>query len=202
LTVRAATRPTIGPSAGIALSFALVACGGASSVAESAGSSTSAAAASEVEASSEESREASASTAEKGSTTSYVRVTIGGETWEFGPEEDSILERCDSNFFGGYWVLFRSGIEMVLPGENWAAQGVEEPGRVEVTLEDGTEWVANPESLTFYGVQPGQSQIDSYSIDGSRAEGTATFVEASAVADGINPTTGTFEAACADDFGQ
>lgn len=50
------------------------------------------------------------------------------------------------------------------------------------------------------GVVAGQSQIDSFAIDGQRASGTATFVEVNAAyAVTVEPVTGTFEAICAEE---
>jgi hypothetical protein len=129
-------------------------------------------------------------------------VTIGDQTYEFGPT-GFIAERCDTNFFGGFWVLF-AGVTIVLPGEDWAAQGIDDPPMVEVKLDElDEEWVANAESPPF-GMVAGESQVDSFTIEGNRAFGTATFGEtnaAYAAAGGTGdppvPVTGTFEAVCA-----
>jgi len=129
---------------------------------------------------------------------SFARVTIGDQTYEFAPEPGNGLERCDSNFFGGFWVLFASGIEMTLPGENWEAQGIVDPAAIRVTTSDGTEWTAHPDT---YGTQPGESQVDSYSINGDSASGTATFVDTTNFGAEMTPVSGSFEATCAADFG-
>lgn len=128
---------------------------------------------------------------------SFATVTIGDRTWEFAPT-GFLTERCDTNFFGGYWVLFTTGVGILLPGPNWEEQGVDQTPNITVNLEDeGLEWVADPDT-SLPGVAAGQSQIDSFQFDGGRASGTATFVEANAAYGGtVEPVTGTFEAFCA-----
>lgn len=128
---------------------------------------------------------------------SFATVTIRDQTWEFEPT-GFLTERCDTDFFGGYWVLFTTGVGILLPGPNWDEQGVDQTPNITVNLEDeGLEWVADPDS-NLPGVEAGQSQIDSFEIDGNRASGTATFVEANAAYAGtVEPVTGTFEASCA-----
>jgi hypothetical protein len=128
---------------------------------------------------------------------SFATVTIGDQTWDFSPT-GFLTERCDTDFFGGYWVLFTTGVGILLPGPNWEAQGVDQTPNITVNLEDeDLEWVADPDT-GLPGVEEGQSQIDSFEIDGNRASGTATFVEANAAyAGSVEPVTGTFEAVCA-----
>ncbi len=130
---------------------------------------------------------------------SSATVTIGDETWEFAPT-GFMTERCDTDFFGGFWVLFTTGVTILLPGENWEAQGVDQTPNVQIKLEDeGVEWVADPDT-SLPGVVAGQSQIDSFEFDGNRASGTATFVEANAAYAGtVQPVSGTFEAVCASE---
>ena len=128
---------------------------------------------------------------------SSATVTIGDETWAFAPT-GFMTERCDTDFFGGFWVLFTTGVTILLPGENWETQGVDQTPNVQINLEDeGVEWVADPDN-GLPGVMAGQSQIDSFEFDGNRASGTATFVEANAAYGGtVQPVSGTFEAVCA-----
>jgi len=132
---------------------------------------------------------------------SFATVTIGGETFDFAPT-GFVAERCDSDFFGGFWVLFTSGVTIVLPGDDWAAQGIDESAMVEANIEEqDLEWFADA-GADPYGFAAGQSQVDSYVIDGNRASGTATFVERNATyaalggGDAVVPVTGTFEAFC------
>ena len=113
---------------------------------------------------------------------SYAIVTIGDETYEFAPT-GFLTERCDPDFF---------------EGERWEEQGVDQTPNLQITPE-GTdlEYIADPET-TLPGVQPGQSQIDSFQFADGSASGTATFVEANAVYAGtVEPVTGTFETYCA-----
>ena len=129
---------------------------------------------------------------------SYAVVTIGDQTWEFAPT-GFLTERCDTSFFGGYWVLFTTGVTILLPGPNWEEQGVDQTPNIQINLEDeGLEWIADPDT-NLPGVTAGQSQIDSFEFDGARASGTATFVEANAAyAGNPEPVAGTFEAFCAE----
>ncbi len=128
---------------------------------------------------------------------SYATVTIGDQTWEFAPT-GFMAERCDTDFFGGYWVLFTTGVTILLPGPNWEEQGVDQTPNIEVKLDDeSVEWIADPDT-GLPGVAAGQSQIDSFEFEGGRASGTATFVEANAAYAGtVEPVTGSFEAYCA-----
>lgn len=128
---------------------------------------------------------------------SYAIVTIGDETYEFAPT-GAITERCDPDFFGGYWVLFSTGIVLLLEGERWEEQGVDQTPNLQVTIEGSDlEYVADPDT-NLPGVEPGQSQIDSFEFEGGAASGTATFVEANAAYGGtVEPVTGTFETYCA-----
>lgn len=138
-----------------------------------------------------------APTESAGGDRSYAIVTIGDETYEFEPT-GFMTERCDPDFFGGYWVLFTTGVVLLLEGERWEEQGVDQTPNLQITPE-GTdlEYIADPET-TLPGVQPGQSQIDSFEFEGGSASGTATFVEANAVYAGtVAPVTGTFETFCA-----
>ena len=130
---------------------------------------------------------------------SYAIVTIGDETYEFAPTGE-ITERCDPDFFGGYWVLFSTGIVLLLEGERWEEQGVDQTPNLHITIEESDlEYVADPDT-SLPGVEPGQSQIDSFEFEGGAASGTATFVEANAASGGtVEPITGTFETYCAPD---
>ncbi len=128
---------------------------------------------------------------------SLATVTIGDETWEFRPT-GFLTERCDTDFFGGYWVLMSSGVGILLPGENWEELGVDQTPNIRVKIEEsGLEFIADPDT-NLPGVEPGMSQIDSFVIDGARASGTATFVEEEAAFQGnAEPLTGSFEVVCA-----
>lgn len=70
-------------------------------------------------------------------------------------------------------------------------EGVDDTDTVNLgTMDADREWIADPESLVVEG-----TQVDSWSVDGNRIEGTATF----ATNTGEGPTQGTFEATCAEE---
>ena len=125
-------------------------------------------------------------------------VTIGDQQFEFDVSPGSI-QRCDPNFFGAFWALAtqqEGGLELLLPPEG--DPNFEDPPTMKVR-DDATdsEWIADPSTL-LPGVQAGQSQIDTFTVDGNRATGTATLVEQNgAYAGTIEPVTGTFEVLCA-----
>jgi hypothetical protein len=67
------------------------------------------------------------------------------------------------------------------------------------------EWVADEEDIQPFGLDPGSSQVDSHSIDGSTVSGTATFYEVNSyyavtggTADSVTVAQGTFEIICTD----
>ncbi len=110
-------------------------------------------------------------------------------------------------FFGAFWALGQdadgNGIELLIPPEG--DPNFEDAPYVKVgdNVLD-IEWIANADE-EMAGVDPGESQVDTSTVDGTYISGTATFVDRNAsyafqggVGDEPQPITGTFEVLCAD----
>ena len=133
-------------------------------------------------------------------------VTIGEQRYEFDVTPTAI-HRCDPNFFGAFWALGKdtgdNSIELMIPPEG--DPNFEEAPSIKVkdrTLD--VTWVADPDQ-EMAEIEPGDSQIDSSSINGSHLSGTATFADQDAYyafqfgnGEQPEPVTGTFEVLCAD----
>jgi len=146
-------------------------------------------------------------------------VTIGGETYLFG-ETGAPLFRCETNLFGIFWVILgmvdESGNEipqggnvgLVLLGEGTDPDEVDQVPVASIRIgATDEEWVADPTQMeTLTELEPGMSQVDSYTIDGNSVSGTATFFEKNnsywafvgGSVDAIEVSEGTFEATCAE----
>lgn len=131
-------------------------------------------------------------------------ITIGDQTYEIDVTPGSI-QRCDPNFFGAFWALGGiggTGIDMLLPPAG--DPNFEDAPYIKVNDEQlDVEWVANPDQ-EMAGVEPGESQVDTYVVDGLHVTGTATFVDLNATyafqggtGDEPQPVTGTFDVRCA-----
>ena len=131
-------------------------------------------------------------------------VTIGDQRYEFDVTPGSI-QRCDPNFFGAFWALGAdadgNGIELLIPPEG--DPNFEDAPYVNVGDDAlDIEWIANSDK-EMAGVDPGESQVDSSTVDGTYISGTATFVDLNATfafqGGGAEPqsVTGTFEVLCA-----
>lgn len=130
---------------------------------------------------------------------STATVSIAGETYRF-QETGFITETCDTNFFGGAQVILimvdENGEPIVVDSQTSTLSIVlipedvdDTPATVNLgTMDADRDWIADPESLVVEG-----TQVDSWSIDGNRIEGTATFASTA----GEGPTQGTFEVTCA-----
>jgi len=129
-------------------------------------------------------------------------VTIDGTTYEvevsMGP-----APRCDLDFFGAVWVSGGNEerfFNALLPPEN--DPNHTDPPNITLTVGD-LEWIADP-SKQMSGVEPGESQVDDFVVDGISVSGSATFVELnetyahSGGGPKASPTTGTFFMRCAD----
>jgi hypothetical protein len=124
-------------------------------------------------------------------------VTIDGQTYEFDPEA-SMVGRCDADFFGAFWVIAgladgsSGGLEMLLVADG--DPNHDETSRVTVDLEalTGRDWRADEDG--GQGAAAGESRVESFTVDGTTATGTATFVDVYA-GDGAT-TQGEFEVTC------
>lgn len=132
---------------------------------------------------------------------STATVSIAGETYQF-QDTGFITETCDTDFFGGVQVILllvdENGEPVTVDSQTKTLsivllpEGVgETPDAVNLgTMEADRDWIADPESLVVEG-----TQVDSWSVDGNRIEGTATFASTA----GEGPTEGTFEVTCAEE---
>lgn len=123
-------------------------------------------------------------------------VTIGDQTYEFDAEQ-SIVGRCDPDFFGAFWVIAGmadgspGGLEMLIVPEGTSH---DETSKVKVNLKDSEErdWRADEDGGE--GTPEGQSRVESFTIDGNTVSGTASFVD---IYKGDDATAeGTFTATC------
>jgi hypothetical protein len=149
-----------------------------------------------------------------------ARVVLGDRTYEFtlggnSPEVDgrTYLGVCQTLFGAiagaGYELQDDQvvTVEFELPPADWESY---EDGRFDTSpprmkIEDvATEeaWIADLTLADSYPEVAGNSQIDEWVTDGTRASGTATFTAItpwSAPVEGAEPLQGTFELGCADD---
>jgi hypothetical protein len=95
-------------------------------------------------------------------------------------------------------------VNIDLPPMDWQTSGDDwDPPSVKVSS-DEERWSADPEDTALPNLVPGLSQVDSFSSDGFRATGTATFMDVRGwqrVGMGLedeppDPIAGTFEVAC------
>ena len=137
-------------------------------------------------------------------------VTIDDTTWEFDATPGA-LKRCDPDFFGAFWVIGESpdgdGVTILLPPPD--DPNFEDPPSVRVGVNDGgPDFTADPSILDTGNydtvISEGDSQVDSYTVDGNTASGTATFVDEQEIfaalggaADDPEPVRGSFEVTCA-----
>jgi hypothetical protein len=135
---------------------------------------------------------------------SVAVITIGEYRYEIDVTPGAI-QRCDPDFFGGFWAL-GSGDGGTLELELWPDGMEGETDRVAVSdNENDFDWVADAEADFMGVVETGVSQVDSFTVDGSTASGTATFIEENAVFAAVGgtgeppePVTGTFEVVCGE----
>ncbi len=125
-------------------------------------------------------------------------VTIGEDRYEF-----ELTTLCLA-LFGNLAASGRSvdGRDIVLnievPPEGWETSD-EEWDPPSIRIDDGEndiDWRAG-DDIVREMLDPGVSEVTSYSIDGKRASGTATFVDLYAAIRGeIEPVEGTFDFNC------
>lgn len=109
-----------------------------------------------------------------------VVVTVGDSTHEFTADID-LIGRCDSDFFGAFWVIagnegeLGAAFEMFLVLAGNSAH--DETSRIQVNLKDTEErdWRADEDG--GQGTPPGESRVNEFTIDGNTASGTASFVD-------------------------
>jgi hypothetical protein len=145
-----------------------------------------------------------------------ARVTIGDTDYEFALGGNETAD--GTTFIGTCQELFgllngngfvpgdpETTIEFDIPPPDWESYDdgrydSSEP-RIEIELGDDGGWAAD---LTLAENRPemeGQSQLDDWTLDGSVAVGTATFIEMepfSAPVEGATPVPGSFEIGCAE----
>lgn len=115
-------------------------------------------------------------------------VTIEGETYNFG--DTGIAIQCTPDFFGVMMVA----LQMVDENGEQISQGGGFGGAL---LHEGTdpavvgqlngigfslkaldqEWIADEEDIESLGLDPGSSQVDTVTVNGNTASGTATVYE-------------------------
>jgi hypothetical protein len=143
-------------------------------------------------------------------------VTINGETYYFGETSFPALQ-CNPNLFGVFFVVLQmvdeqgneipggGGLQLVLLQEGSDPEELDQRNEARVAIEAlDQEWIADEEDIAERSLEAGTSQVDSYTIDGSRATGTATFYEENSywasvgdASNAVNVTEGTFEVTCA-----
>lgn len=148
----------------------------------------------------------------EGSGPSTATVTLGDETYDFSTE-GAIVAQCLTDLFGIFSVQLPmiddsgapadGGVSIVALLEGTDPNVVGEVNSVQVSVGDD-DWVADEASMMFEQsdlLQPGMSQVDSVSVDGSTVSGTATFFRQGSLFAGgdVETTTGTFEATCGEE---
>lgn len=144
--------------------------------------------------------------------TEYAIVTIGSETFE--ADMSGSLAACIAigGAVGGVGQIVEPGsgtIDMTIPPENWESSPDDwGPPSIRVDLgedENGVpiDWRAGGDIVESMPDLVGKSQVDSFSIDGATATGTATFIDFFQVqlagggqVDDPEPVEGTFEINC------
>lgn len=136
-------------------------------------------------------------------------VTIGNTTWEFDANPEGPIIDCNPDFFGAFWVVGETadGDSLnLLPTEGDA--NFEDPPSVRVVdraIE--ADWTADEtliDTANYSDVlAEGDSQVDSFTVDGNTASGTATFVDENQIfavlggsADAVEPVSGSFDVSC------
>jgi hypothetical protein len=145
-------------------------------------------------------------------------ATIDGVTYTFG-DTDFPAQQCSPDFFGVFFaVLYMvddqgnpniegGNINLALLHEDADPAELDQWPEVNVSIQDpDLEWIAAERGSEGISIEPGISQVDSYTIDGNTASGTASFYERNsywAVAGGqaeeLVTATGTFEVTCGND---
>lgn len=145
-------------------------------------------------------------------------ATIDGVTYTFA-DTGFPGQQCLSDFFGVFIAaLFMvddqgnpniegGAISIAIPHEDTDRAEVDQWPEVSVNVNDpDLEWIADEKGAEEFEIEPGISQVDSYTVDGNTITGTASFYEQNsywAVAGGqaeeLVTATGTFEVTCGSD---
>lgn len=134
---------------------------------------------------------------------SVAIVTIDGTTYTVDLSRGP-APQCDPDFFSAFLASggdSQGFFSALLPPPD--DPNHTDPPSTSLRVNDGEfEWIADP-SRQMSGVEPGESQVDDFTVDGNTASGTATFVELnetyahSGGGPKAQPVTGTFEVSCA-----
>lgn len=145
-------------------------------------------------------------------------ATIDGVTYTFG-DTGFAAQQCRPDFFGGFFaVLYMvddqgnpniegGTINVALLHEDTDPAELDQWPEVTVSIADpDLKWIAAEKGNEGITIDPGISQVDSYTIEGTTVSGTASFYEQNsywAVAGGqaeeLVTATGTFEVSCGSD---
>jgi hypothetical protein len=211
--------------AGIAiLALGLSACGGGGEVGESADVTTTQpdTAGTTKAASSPDASEPAEDDGDEGAGSGGVEahsatVTIGGETYTFG-DTGFAAQQCKPDLFGVFFAVLymiddegnpdieRGVVNFTLLRDGVDSEQVEQWPELTVSIADlDLEWIADERGALELGIEAGMSQVDSYTVEGNRASGTATFYESNSYwamvggqADELETAQGSFEVVCAD----
>lgn len=147
----------------------------------------------------------------------YATVTLAGETYTFG-DTGFAAQQCNPDLFGVFFAVLymlddqgnpdiEGGVvNFTLLREGVDPEQVEQWPELTVSISDpDMEWIADEEKASELGIESGMSQVDSYTVEGNRATGTATFYESNSYwamvggqADEMDTAQGSFEVNCAD----
>jgi hypothetical protein len=124
-------------------------------------------------------------------------ISVADQTFEFEWEADAV-QRCDTDFFGGFWGLAQSLDGQ--PGFNaelWReGTGEGRPSRIEVSDGADGSWSADPEGGVGAAAATWPGAVDTVEFDGNTATGTATFVAEYDYSDVPETFSGTFTITC------
>jgi hypothetical protein len=143
-----------------------------------------------------------------GGGTNLAVIQIGDNRYEVDVTPGAI-QRCNPDFFGAFWVIgftsedMSATLEMLLSPENREELGMEEPRIRVMDPETEIDWRADPDYFADTELSAGMSQVDSFTVDGNRVTGTATFIDGDAANAALfgngempEPVQGTFEVVC------
>ena len=143
------------------------------------------------------------------SSENIVRVTVGDTTFEFDATPGTITS-CDADFFGAFFVNGASedgdSVSLLLPPPD--DPNFEDPPSVRIKVNNGGADFTADSSILENGnyaevISEGDTQVDSFTVDGNTASGTATFIDEQQIfaalggtGDDPEPVRGSFEVTC------